>query len=68
MRKELFPRLAAAYHRWLVDGALGEFRDLIPGARVHWHGIAEVMLAIFDQGPEDPGPVIDELVGERARY
>jgi hypothetical protein len=68
MRKELFPRLAAAYDRWLVDGALGEFRDLIPGARVHWQNIAEEMLAIFDRGPEDPGPVIDQLVGERARY
>ena len=68
MRKELFPRLAATYDRWLRDGALGEFRDLIPGARVHWQGIAEEMLAIFDEGPEDPGSIIDELIGERAQY
>ena len=68
MRKELSPRLAAAYDRWLVDGALAQFRDLIPAARVHWQGIAEEMLAIFDQDPEDPASVIDELVGERAGY
>ena len=68
MRKELFPRLAAAYDRWLRDGALGEFRDLIPGARVHWQCVAKEMLAIFDEGPEDPDSVIDELIDERARY
>ena len=68
MRKELFPRLAAIYDQWLRDGALGEFRDLIPGARVHWQSIAEEMLAIFDEGPEDPGSVIDELISARARY
>ncbi len=68
MRKELFPRLAATYDRWLRDGALGEIRDLIPGARAHWQDIAEEMLAIFDQDPEDPSAVIDELIGERARY
>lgn len=68
MRKELFPRLAAAYDRWLSDGALGEFRDLIPGARAHWQAIAREMLAAFDQAPEDPSSVIDGLVDERARY
>ena len=68
MRKELFPRLAATYDQWLRGGALGEFRDLIPGARAHWQSIAEKMLAIFDEGPEDPGTVIDALIGERARY
>ena len=68
MRKELFPLLTATYDRWLSDGALREFRDLIPGARGHWQGIAREMLAAFDQAPEDPSSVIDGLVDERARY
>ena len=68
MRKELFPRLVAAYDRWLRDGALGELRDLLPGARVHWQSVSDAMLAIFDGGPQDPGTAIDELVDEQARY
>jgi hypothetical protein len=68
MRKELFPRLSAAYDRWLMDGALGEFRDLIPGARAHWQGIAREMLAVSDQAAEGPDSVIDGLVAKRARY
>jgi hypothetical protein len=66
--REYYRRLAATYDQWLRGGALGEFRDLIPGARAHWQSIAEKMLAIFDEGPEDPGTVIDALIGERARY
>ena len=72
MRKELFPRLVAAYDRWLRDGALGELQDLLPGARVHWQGIADNLLAIFDDRPEDPRTGIDELVENlidgQARY
>ena len=68
MRKELFPRLVEAYDRWLCDGALGELRDLLPGARVHWQRVADAMLAVFDDGPQDLGTAIDELIAEQARY
>jgi hypothetical protein len=51
-----------------MDGALGEFRDLIPGARAHWQGIAREMLAVSDRVAEGPDSVIDGLVAERARY
>ena len=68
MRKELFPRLVSAYDGWLRNGALGELRDLLPGARVHWQSVSDAMLAIFDGDPENPGTAIDELVDGQARY
>jgi len=68
MRKELSPRLVAAYDHWLCDDALGELHDLLPGARIHWQSVADAMLAIFGDGPQNLETAIDALIAERARY
>jgi hypothetical protein len=68
MRRELFPRLVAGYDRWLGNGAPRELGELLPGARAHWQRIADAMLAVFDDEPEDLDAAIDELVAGHARY
>jgi hypothetical protein len=53
MRKELFPKLVAAYETWTVTGNTQKLEQLTDEASAHWLGLAEKMLATYrEQGPE----------------
>ena len=53
MRKDLFPKLVAAYEIWTVTGNTRELAQLTDEATAHWQGLAEEILAIYrEQGPE----------------
>jgi len=52
MRKDLFPRLKAAYEAWTVTGNTRELEQLTGEATAHWQRLAEEMLEIYrEQGP-----------------
>ena len=53
MRKDLFPKLVAAYEIWTVTGNTRALEQLTDEAAAHWQGLAEKMLEIYrKQGPE----------------
>jgi hypothetical protein len=53
MRKDLFPKLVAAYEIWAVTGNSSALEQLTDEAAAHWQVLAEKMLATYrEQGPE----------------
>ena len=53
MRKDLFPKLVAAYEIWTVTGNTRALEQLTDEAAAHWQVLAEKMLDIYrEQGPE----------------
>jgi len=52
MRKDLFPKLVAAYEIWTVTGNSLALEQLTNEATAHWRTLAEKMLEIYrEQGP-----------------
>lgn len=47
MRKELFPRLLAAYEIWTVTGNIRELEQLCNRARGHWTQLARELLDLY---------------------
>jgi hypothetical protein len=48
MRKELFPRLLAAYEIWTVTGNTRELEELCMRSKAHWTALAGKLLELFD--------------------
>ena len=49
MRKDLFPKLVAAYEIWTVTGNTRELQQLTDAAAAHWQQLAEKILATYRQ-------------------
>jgi len=49
MRKELFPRLLAAYEIWTVTGNRRELEQLAGRSASHWTALAGKLLGLFDR-------------------
>ena len=53
MRKELAPKLVAAYEIWALSGDTQDFEELAKESAAHWQGLAEKILELYrEQGHE----------------
>ena len=62
MRKDLFPKLVAAYEIWTVSGNTQEFERLIGEATVHWQMLSEKMLGIYREQGNECQPAMISLI------
>ena len=62
IRKELFPKLLAAYETWTVTGNTQALEQLAAQAAAHWQLLAEKMLRVHQQQGHDCQPALIELI------
>ena len=62
MRKELFPKLLAAYEIWTVTGNTRALQALTDEAAAHWQMLAEKMLAIYRQQGHESQQALISLI------
>ena len=62
MRKHLFPSAGRAYDRWLEHGGREAFAELASLGESHWGELAERMLALYRESPDDLAAHLQELV------
>ena len=62
MRKDLFPRLVAAYEIWTVSGNTQEFERLVGEAAVHWQMLSEKMLGVYREQGNECQPAMISLI------
>ena len=62
MRKELFPKLLAAYETWTVTGNTQALEQVAGLSAAHWQMLAEKMLRLYQQQGRDCQPALIELI------
>ena len=62
IRKELFPKLLAAYKSWTVTGNTQALEQLAAQAAAHWQLLAEKMLRVHQQQGHDCQAALIELI------
>lgn len=62
MRRELCPRLLAAYGTWTVTGRTRELEALCTEAQAHWAALAQHLLAVFrEHGTDARQPLVTAI-------
>ena len=62
MRKHIFPGLTQAYETWVTLGERDAIEDLVPVSETHWNALANQMLDIYRNSPDDYANQIQTLV------
>jgi hypothetical protein len=62
MRKDLFPKLVAAYEVWTVSGNSQELEILVGEATSHWQMLSEKMLGIYREQGQECQPALISLI------
>jgi len=62
MRKELFPKLLAAYDTWTVTGNTQALEQAAQQSAAHWQMLAEIILELHQQQGRDCQPALIELI------
>jgi hypothetical protein len=62
MRKELFPKLVAAYEIWTDTGNTSELGKLTGQSAEHWQSLADKILVIYQQQGDECQSAIIELI------
>jgi hypothetical protein len=67
MQKHLFPALMQAYDSWVAGGELAAIGRLASAAEAHWQALAERMLDLYRDDPDDLAERLVVLV-ENSRF
>jgi hypothetical protein len=62
MRKELFPKLLAAYETWTVTGNTQALEQAAVLSATHWQMLTEKILSLHQQQGRDSQPALIELI------
>jgi hypothetical protein len=62
MRKHIFPALTQAYETWVTRGERDAIKELVPVSETHWNTLANQMLDIYRNSPDDFANQIQTLV------
>jgi len=62
MRKHIFPALTQAYETWVSQGERYAIEELVPVSETHWNALANKMLDIYRNSPDDYANQIQTLV------
>lgn len=62
MHKNLFPELIQAYDSWVMCAKRGAIEALLPASKAHWSGLANRILDIYRNHPEDYAGRLQALV------
>ena len=62
MRKELFPKLLAAYEDWTVSGNTQALEQVAELSAAHWQVLAEEILRLYRQQGRDCHAALIELI------
>ncbi|TNF88884.1 MAG: hypothetical protein JSU67_07440 [Gammaproteobacteria bacterium] len=62
MRKYLFPSLTRAYEDWVAGGKRETIDELLTASKNHWSGLAEQMLDVYRDNPDNFAKRLQVLV------
>jgi hypothetical protein len=62
MRKELAPKLVAAYDIWALSGDSQGLEEVAAESATHWQGLAEKMLALYGEQGQECHPALITLI------
>ena len=62
MRKDLAPKLVAAYEIWAISGDTQVLEELAAESAAHWQGLAEKMLVLYREQGHESHPALIALI------
>jgi hypothetical protein len=62
MRKELAPKLVAAYEIWALSGDTQDFEELAKESAAHWQELAEKILELYREQAHECHPALISLI------